>query len=83
LRTTTVVRNVNATGSTTMALVFSSVTGSALGAMSVGQRSLPLILRWNGDAELVIGYPADVKPEAPAAWATGLRVVLEPVVAIK
>ena len=79
LRTTVVVRSVNATGSTSHALVFSSVTGSALGAMSVGQRSLPLLLRWNGETELVIGYPSAVKPEAPSVIATGLRVVLEPV----
>ncbi len=83
LRTTVVVRSVTATGASSHALVFTTVTGDALGAMSVGQRSLPLILRWNGDAELVIGYPANVKPEAPAAWATGLRVVLEPVAALK
>ncbi len=79
LRTTVVVRSVNVTGSTSHALVFSSITGSALGAMSVGQRSLPLLLRWNGETELVIGYPANVKPEAPSALATGMRVVLEPV----
>ena len=83
LRTTVVVRSVNATGSSSHALVFSTVTGDALGPMSVGQRSLPLLLRWNDDAELVIGYPAGVKPEAPAAWAPGLRVVLEPVIALK
>lgn len=83
LRTTVVVRSVTATGASSHALVFTTVTGDALGAMSVGQRSLPMILRWNGDAELVIGYPANVKPEVPAAWATGLRVVLEPVTALK
>lgn len=78
LRTTVVVRSVNASGNTSMALVFSSITGDALGPMSVGQRSLPLILRWNGDTELVIGYPAGVKPELRSASAAGLRVVLEP-----
>ena len=79
LRTTVVVRSANATGSTSHALVFSTVTGDALGAMSVGQRSLPLILRWNGDAELVIGYPASIKPEAPSALGSGVRIVLQPV----
>ena len=79
LRTTVVVRSENPSGSSSTALVFSSITGSALGAMSVGQRSLPLLLRWNGETELVIGYPANVKPEAPSALATGMRVVLEPV----
>ena len=60
--------------SDTQSLAFRSVTGSALGAMSVGQRSLPLTLRWNGDAELVIGHPADVKPEAASTAAPGLKV---------
>ena len=83
LRTTVVVRSVNATGVTSHALVFSTVTGDALGPLSVGQRSLPLMLRWNSDAELVISYPAAVKPEAPSALASGMRVVLEPVAAIK
>ena len=78
-----VVRSVNATGSTSHALVFSSITGDALGAMSVGQRSLPLILRWNGEAELAISYPVNVKPEAPSALASGIRVVLTPVAAAK
>ena len=83
LRTTVVVRSVNATGSSSHALVFSTVTGDALGPLSVGQRSLPLLLRWNGDAELVISHPAAVKPEAPSALASGVRVVLEPVSALK
>ena len=83
LRTTVVVRSVNATGSSSHALVFSTVTGDALGPMSVGQRSLPLLLRWNGDAELVISHPAAAKPEAPSALASGVRVVLEPVSALK
>ena len=83
LRTTVVVRSANPSGSTSMALVFSSLTGSALGIMSVGQRSLPLVLRWNGDAELMVGYPADVKPEASSASAPGLRVVLEPIKALR
>ena len=78
LRTTVVVRSASPSGSTSMALVFSSLTGSALGIMSMGQRSLPLLLRWNGDTELVIGYPAGVRPEARSVAATGLRVVLEP-----
>ncbi len=81
LRTTVMVRSVNATGSSSHVLVFSTVTGDALGAMTVGQRTLPLLLRWKGDAELVIGYPAGVKPEAPSVLATGLRVVLEPLAA--
>lgn len=83
LRTTVVVRSVNATGSTSHALVFSSITGDALGAMWVGQRSLPLVLRWNGEAELAISYPVNVKPEAPSALASGIRVVLTPVAAAK
>ena len=83
LRTTVVVRSANATGSSSHALVFSTVTGDALGPLSVGQRSLPLLLRWNGDAELVISHPAAVKPEAPSALASGVRVVLEPVSALK
>ncbi len=60
--------------SDSQSLAFRSVTGSALGAMSVGQRSLPLTLRWNGDAELVIGHPAEAKPEAALAAAPGLKV---------
>jgi hypothetical protein len=62
-------------------LVFRSITGSALGAMSVGQRSLPLALRWRGDAELTIAHPADVKPEAASAAAPGLKVTYVPQVA--
>ena len=62
-------------------LVFRSITGSALGAMSVGQRSLPLALRWNGDTELTIAHPADVKPEAASAAAPGLKVTYVPQVA--
>lgn len=61
-------------GSDSVSLVFRSITGSALGAMSVGQRSLPLTLRWKGDAELAIAHPADVKPEAASAAAPGLKV---------
>ena len=83
LRTTVVVRSANASGSSSTALVFSSITGSALGPMTVGQRTLPLVLHWNGDAELMIGYPANVKPDAPSALAIGVRVVLEPAAALR
>jgi hypothetical protein len=76
LRTTVVVRSATPAGSSTT-LVFSSLTGSALGIMSVGQRSLPLLLRWNGDGELIVGYPAAVTPEPPAGSPAGLRVVFE------
>ncbi len=60
-------------------LVFSVVTGKALGAMSVGQRTLPMALRWNGDAELAIDYPAEAKPETPSpAGGAWLRVTYQP-----
>lgn len=83
LRTTVVVRSANLSGTTSMALVFSSLTGSALGIMSVGQRSLPLELRWRGDTELVIGYPAGVKPDSLSSTASGMRILLEPMAPVR
>lgn len=78
LRTSVVVRSVNPSGTTSLALVFAATTKDALGAMSVGQRSLPLALTWNSDAELVIGYPAGVVPDQISGSSAGLKVVLEP-----
>ena len=78
LRTSVVVRSVNPSGSTSLALVFAATTKDALGAMSVGQRSLPLALTWKSDAELVIGYPAGVVPDQISGSSAGLKVVLEP-----
>ena len=48
-------------------------TGSALGAMSVGQRSLPLRLEWAGDARLSIHHPAGLSPTL-ADSADGVRI---------
>lgn len=76
LRTSVVVRSANPSGSTSLALVFAATTKDALGAMSVGQRSLPLNLTWKSDAELVIGYPAGVVPDKIPASSAGLRVSL-------
>ena len=76
LRTSVVVRSANPSGGTSLALVFAATTKDALGAMSVGQRSLPLNLTWKSDAELVIGYPAGVVPDKIPASSAGLRVSL-------
>ena len=76
LRTSVVVRSANPSGSTSLALVFAATTKDALGAMSVGQRSLPLNLTWKGDAELVIGYPAGVVPDKIPGSSAGLRISL-------
>ena len=76
LRTSVVVRSANPSGSTSLALVFAATTKDALGAMSVGQRSLPLNLTWKSDAELVIGYPAGVVPDKISGSSAGLRVSL-------
>ena len=75
LRTTVMVHQA---GRSEGALVFDVVTGKALGAMSVGQRTLPLVLRWKSDAELVIDYPAAAKPETPVVAGGALRVTYQP-----
>ena len=79
LRTSVVVRSLNPSGTTSLSLVFAATTTDALGAMSVGQRSLPLALIWNSDAELTISYPAGVVPDQIPGSSAGLKVVLEPV----
>jgi hypothetical protein len=56
--------------------VFAATTKDALGAMSVGQRSVPLALIWKSDAELVISYPAGVEPDKIPASSAGLKVTL-------
>ena len=76
LRTSVVVRSVHPSGTTSLALVFAATTKDALGAMSAGQRSLPLNLTWKSDAELVIGYPAGGVPDKIPASSAGLRVSL-------
>ena len=76
LRTSVVVRSVHPSGTTSLALVFAATSADALGAMSVGQRSLPLALTWKNDAELVIGYPAGVVPDKIPGSSAGLRVSL-------
>ncbi len=76
LRTVVVVRSINPSGTTSTALVFAATTKDALGAMSVGQRSLPLALSWKNDAELVISYPAGVTPDKIPASGAGLKVTL-------
>lgn len=83
LRTTVVVRSVHPSGTTSMTLAFSSLTGSALGIMSVGQRSLPLTLHWRSDTELAVGYPSGIKADAPSTLGSGLRVVLEPAATLR
>ena len=74
LRTSVVVRTLNPSGTTSMALVFAATTKDALGAMSVGQRSLPLALSWKSDSELVISYPAGVVPDKIPPSSAGLKV---------
>ena len=76
LRTSVVVRSINPSGTTSMALVFAATTKDALGAMSVGQRSLPLVLSWKSDTELVIVYPAGVVPDKIPASSVGLKVTV-------
>ena len=78
LRTSVVVRSVNPSGSTSLALVFAATSSDALGAMSVGQRSLPIALFWKSEAELVISYPESVVPDKISGAGAGLKVVLQP-----
>jgi hypothetical protein len=56
---------------------FVSSTGEALGSMSIGQRSIPLNLRWDGDTALTIVYPAGVSSALPAGPYGGVEVRLE------
>ncbi len=58
---------------------FTAVTGKALGVMSIGQRSLPLVLRWTGEHQLVITHPASVTPQLPGGTYGGVMVTLEAV----
>jgi hypothetical protein len=58
-------------------VAFIAVTGSALGSMATGQRSLPLSLRWEGEDRLVIVHPAWVASQLPAGPYGGVEVRLE------
>lgn len=58
-------------------VAFIAVTGSALGSMATGQRSLPLSLRWEGEDRLVIVHPAGVASQLPAGPYGGVQVRLE------
>lgn len=48
-------------------MVFSAVSGDALGAMAIGQRAPPLIIRWESDESLLIVHPAGLAPQAQTA----------------
>jgi len=58
-------------------VAFIAMTGSALGSMATGQRSLPLTLRWESESRLVIVHPAGVASQLPAGPYGGVQVRLE------
>jgi len=65
------------TGRAEPAVAFLSVSGQALGAMSAGQRSLSLGLRWEGDDQLLIIHPANAASQLPAGTYGGVKVHLQ------
>jgi len=56
---------------------FEIVSSKALGSMSVGQRALPLTLRWEGDERLLIIHPAGLASRLPAGVYGGVEVRLQ------
>jgi len=60
---------------------FAVTTAKALGANSVGQRALPLTLRWEGENHLLIIHPASVASQLPAGTYGGVEVRLQTAVA--
>jgi hypothetical protein len=63
-------------GAKDQAVGFLAVTDKALGSMSIGQRSLPLSLRWDEGNKLVIGHPPGVASSVPAGQHGGVDVRL-------
>ena len=59
---------------------FAATTGKALGANSVGQRALPLTLRWESEDRLLIIHPANVVSQLPPGTYGGVEVRLQAVV---
>lgn len=55
-------------------VAFESVTGQAMGAMSVGQRQLMLKLAWEGDDRLVIVHPQQAVSKLPEGTYAGVKV---------
>lgn len=67
---------VGRSGAKEQAVGFLAVTDKALGSMSIGQRSLPLSLRWEEGNRLVITHPAGVASQLPAGSYGGVDVRL-------
>ncbi|MDB5806534.1 MAG: hypothetical protein JWN73_3856 [Betaproteobacteria bacterium] len=64
-------------GSAAPVTAFEVVSSKALGSMSVGQRALPLTLRWQGEDRLLIIHPAGVASQLPAGSYGGVEVRLQ------
>ena len=64
-------------GSAAPVVAYQVETGNALGAMAVGQRSVPLTLRWEGEERLVIVHPLAAPSQLPAGPYGGVDVRLQ------
>lgn len=68
---------VGESGSGAPVTAFEVVNSNALGAMSVGQRAMPLTLRWDGEDRLLIIHPVGVASRLPAGIYGGVEVRLQ------